>query len=31
MIDDITEINDSFLYNHTCIKNDQQNLKKKNQ
>lgn len=29
MIYDITEINDSFLYNHTCIKNDKQNFKKK--
>lgn len=29
MIDDITEINDSFLYNHTCIKNDKQNYLKK--
>lgn len=29
MVYDITEINDSFLYNHTCIKNDKQNLKKK--
>lgn len=29
MIYDITEINDSFLYNHTCIKNDKQNYLKK--
>lgn len=29
MIYDITEINDSFLYNHTCIKNDIQNYFKK--
>lgn len=29
MIFDITEINDSFLYNHTCIKNDKQNYLKK--